>query len=154
MEKYFTLTAKYGLLFIIAVLVIVGLSFDFKAVNIEVFYNLNEGKIKILGIVLGVVVSGFLFLIGGFQTQLKEKSNVIESQNKQIIKNGLLFVEELKGVTKALNENSRRDNETLVLVNKLANTVEKLQIRIEESDKTLLKHDDFIRSLKIKNATG
>lgn len=147
MEKVYSLTAKYGAIFIIVVLVIVGFSFDFKAVNIEVFYNLNEGKIKILGIVLGVVVSVFLFLIGGFQVELKEKNKVIESQNTTIIDNGLRFISGLDKVTVALNENSARDNKTI-------NILDRLELRMETSEKLLQKHDDFIRSLKIKSKTA
>ena len=154
MEKVYSRTAIYGAVFIIVFLMVVGFSFDFKTNNIEVFHNLNEGKIKILGIIVGVIVAVFLFLVGGFQVQLREKNNTIEAQNKQIIENGLKFVSGLDKVTTALNKNSARDNETIKLVNKLAITVEKLEIRIEESDKILQKHDDFITNLKIINKTG
>ncbi len=148
MEKAFSLTVKYGAVAIIILAIVVGFSFDFSNNNIEVFHNLNEGKIKILGIFMVAIGSIFLFIVGGFQVQLKEKSIVIESQNKQLIQNGLMFVSGLQEVTAALNKNSATDIETLRLVTKLAHTVEKLETRMEDSEKKLLKHDAFIKDLE------
>ncbi len=154
MEKAYILATKYGAFGIFLLIITVAVSFDFKADDIEGFGQMNEWKIKMLGIVVVATISGFIHFWISFQLQLKEKKTIIEFQNKTIIEHNLRFISSLDKVTIALNKNSARDNETIKKLNQLAHIVDKLETRMETSEKQLSRHDDFIRNLKIRNATG
>ena len=162
MGKIHNYTAIAVIIFVASMIFLIIQPMDFLNDNIEQIHQKNEGLIWIIGLILAALLLWRTYANGVYQNELKkcaieskEKNDLISTQNDKIIKNQLTYIDEIRRLGKDINDNSKRDNETIKMVDELKISVNLLHRRIESSEKRIEKHiekhDEFIRNIQAKS---
>lgn len=157
MGKVHSITSIIAVIFIAVLIFLMIQPMNFLNKNVEEIHDANEGLIWFVGLILGVLIAWRSYANGMYQNELKkcaiegkEKNDLISIQNDKIIKNQLTYIQQIRQLGKDIIENSKRDNETIRVLNELTESVDALHRRIENSEEKLKSHDSEIEKLKCK----
>ena len=150
MGKVHSITSIIAVIFIAALIFLMIQPMDFLNNNLEGVYHSNEGLIWLVGLILGILIAWRTYANSAYQNEIKEKNQLISTQNDKIIKNQLTYIQQIRQLGKDINENSKRDNETSKILNELTESVQSLHRRIEDSEKKIQSHDHKIEKLTAK----
>lgn len=160
MGKFHTISGIIAWVFIIVLLFILIHPFDLEA-NFEQTYHSNEGLIWLIGIVGIVTANLFLYLNGIVQRDNKKcidenlkKNKTIEDQNNIIIENQLKYIDGITKLNDSINENTKKDLETLRAIQIQGEHIKNNSDNIKEIQNSVLELSKSIVKLEKYNGNS